>query len=170
MKQLATRRLFLMTGTKSLIAFTGLLALPGLSHSAILLSQSPEHVLRSLIRLLEDLFPHKDLSKQVYIDAGKMMLRSLSQSSNDDRLLQEGIAQLDAMAHDGDWSALTEQQRLSILENIQDTTFFSVLRNTAVQSIYRDPRVWARVGYGGNALQQGGYLTRGFNDIDWLPE
>jgi hypothetical protein len=28
--------------------------------------------------------------------------------------------------------------------------------------------VWQRIGYGGNALAQGGYLTRGFDHIDWL--
>ena len=104
------------------------------------------------------------------MDTGKIMLDSLGQSANNGHLLHDGIALLDTMAKDGDWSALTEQQRLSALETIQDSVFFSVIRNTAVQYIYRDPRVWARVGYGGNALQHGGYLTHGFNDIDWLPE
>jgi hypothetical protein len=34
--------------------------------------------------------------------------------------------------------------------------------------MYVQPEVWALLGYRGNALAQGGYLNRGFNDIDWL--
>jgi hypothetical protein len=25
------------------------------------------------------------------------------------------------------------------------------------------------VGYGGSAIEQGGYINRGFDEIDWLP-
>ena len=29
-------------------------------------------------------------------------------------------------------------------------------------------RVWAHIGYEGSSFERGGYLQRGFDDIDWL--
>lgn len=170
LKHLSSRRLFLMRSTKSMLALAGLSTLSGFSSAANASSPSSEHALHTLARLVEDLFPHKDLSKQVYMDTGKIILGNLSQSSKEKQLLQDGIKQLDGMAAGPGWIELPDAERLSALEKIQGNDFFSAVINTARESIYRDPRVWDRLGYGGNALQQGGYLQRGFDDIDWLPE
>lgn len=170
MKHLLCRRLFLMRSTKSILALAGLSTLSGLAGAAHAASASSEHTLYTLARLVEDLFPHKDLNKQVYMDTGKILLEKLSQSPREKQLLQEGIKQLDGTAAGLRWNELPDEARLSALEKIQGGDFFSTVVNTAREFIYRDPRVWDRLGYGGNALQQGGYLHRGFNDIDWLPE
>jgi hypothetical protein len=34
---------------------------------------------------------------------------------------------------------------------------------------YNDLSVTRRFGYQGPSYEEGGYLTRGFDDIDWLP-
>lgn len=49
------------------------------------------------------------------------------------------------------------------------TPFFALLRGTAVPLLLNDHAVWARAGYEGESLTQGGYLYRGFADLDWLP-
>ena len=166
MKHLS-RRLFLQGSTKSIMALASLSVLSSAANAS---SPASEHALHTLARLVEDLFPHKDLGKQVYMDTGKIILENLSQSSKEKQLLQEGIKQLDGMAAGPGWFELPAAARLLALEKIQGNDFFSAVINTARESIYRDPRVWDKLGYGGNALQQGGYLHRGFDDIDWLPE
>jgi len=39
-----------------------------------------------------------------------------------------------------------------------------------VLTLYNLPEVWEALGYEGASFDKGGYLTRGFNDLDWLPE
>ena len=37
-----------------------------------------------------------------------------------------------------------------------------------VVSLYNQPAVWAKLGYEGSSAEHGGYIHRGFDDIDWL--
>ena len=37
-------------------------------------------------------------------------------------------------------------------------------------NLYDDPEVWAALGCEGSSFDKGGYINRGFNDLDWLPE
>ena len=44
------------------------------------------------------------------------------------------------------------------------------MRSTAVVEVYSDERTWHLVGYEGPSFDKGGYINRGFNDLDWLPD
>ena len=46
----------------------------------------------------------------------------------------------------------------------------NTVREAAISGVYRDERTWQLLGYEGEASKYGGYLHRGFDDIDWLPE
>ena len=48
--------------------------------------------------------------------------------------------------------------------------FFEKIRGTAIVSLYNNDMAWAHFGYEGDAWKEGGYLTRGFNDLNWLPD
>ena len=48
--------------------------------------------------------------------------------------------------------------------------FFELVRSTAVVEVYSDRRTWQLVGYEGTSFDKGGYVKRGFNDLDWLPD
>ena len=37
-------------------------------------------------------------------------------------------------------------------------------------TLYNDKEVWDILGYEGASYDKGGYINRGFNDLDWLPE
>ena len=37
-------------------------------------------------------------------------------------------------------------------------------------SLYNNKEVWPKFGYEGASADKGGYINRGFNDIDWLPQ
>jgi hypothetical protein len=45
-----------------------------------------------------------------------------------------------------------------------------LLKSIVVEVLFRDPALWDIVGYGGSAVEQGGYLNNGFDTITWLPE
>ena len=57
-----------------------------------------------------------------------------------------------------------------MLEGIEDTDFFELVRGTAVVEVYIDERTWQLVGYEGPSFDKGGYIDRGFDDLDWLPD
>jgi hypothetical protein len=37
-----------------------------------------------------------------------------------------------------------------------------------VVGLYNNQEVWPKFGYEGESASKGGYMNRGFNDIDWL--
>ena len=47
---------------------------------------------------------------------------------------------------------------------------FQHVRSTSVVTLYNDQEVWGLLGYEGSSFEKGGYINRGFNDLDWLPE
>ncbi len=60
--------------------------------------------------------------------------------------------------------------KLQVMEELQTEPFFGAILNQTIDVLYRNPDVWKLVGYEGSSIEYGGYLNRGFNDIDWLPE
>jgi hypothetical protein len=50
------------------------------------------------------------------------------------------------------------------------TPFFQSVRAQTLQILYATPMAAKLFGYEGEAFSKGGYLTRGFNDLRWLPE
>ena len=51
---------------------------------------------------------------------------------------------------------------------MEETAFFRAIRGHMVTALYNNPKVWRELGYQGPSFPYGGYLERGFNDIDWI--
>ena len=47
--------------------------------------------------------------------------------------------------------------------------FFNTVRGQCVTSLYDNDMAFAVLGYPGSAWEKGGYITRGFQDLKWLP-
>ncbi len=56
------------------------------------------------------------------------------------------------------------------MQALEPTPFFQNLRAQTLQLLYATPMAFKLFGYEGEAFSKGGYLTRGFNDLRWLPE
>ena len=44
------------------------------------------------------------------------------------------------------------------------------MRTKTLLVLYSNPIAWAHFGFEGEAFSKGGYLLRGFNDLQWLPD
>jgi len=113
------------------------------------------------------LFPHSDLEDAVYA----LVVKSLDAKASDPEVaavMAEGIDGLDAAAG-GDWLSLGETRQLDILSDRAGTSFFELVRGDAVVSLYDNPLAYAHFGYEGEA-GNAGYLTKGFDDLTWLPD
>ena len=57
----------------------------------------------------------------------------------------------------------------AILRGMEQTPFFQKIRSDMIPTLYNQPDLWMRFGYEVPSAEYGGYIDRGFNDIDWLP-
>ena len=83
--------------------------------------------------------------------------------------MEQGLAELESSAAHDNWDQLDQEQREGILATLQSGEFFGYVKSQVIHLLYSDPEVWALIGYGGSSIEYGGYISRGFNDIDWLP-
>ena len=80
--------------------------------------------------------------------------------------LQNGLTQLRA----DDFDNMDRTQQIAVMEKMETTPFFETVRSECITSIYNNPDVWKVLGYEGPSAELGGYINRGFSDINWLKE
>ena len=127
-----------------------------------------------LARAARDIFPHDRFPDRLYIAAVLPYDDMAGKDAALKSLLEDGAAQLDAEAKKRfgrDYMHVSsEDQRVQVLQAVEKGGFFQKLRGDLVVSLYNQKEVWAKLGYEGSSYDKGGYIERGFNDIDWLPE
>jgi hypothetical protein len=72
------------------------------------------------------------------------------------------------MGHASYLAAGWEEDRVKVLQSVETTPFFQTVRSGLVTGLYNQKEIWPIFGYQGESFSQGGYIDRGFNDIDWL--
>jgi len=164
MRSLTRRRFLTLTGTTLGLAAT-------LSPQRLLAAdwQPGPAELKTLAAFAHDLFPHSRVPSSLYGEVAARLQQQAAASAGTRATLRDGLMNLHKLAGSRDWPALAGKQREKAIRQIQDGPFFNLVRGTAVTVLYRDQRVWDLVGYGGNAIAKGGYLSS-FNDISWLPD
>jgi hypothetical protein len=128
---------------------------------------------RNLVRLLRAAYPHQRFPDGPYERTADAVIDQAGGSLWQRLSLTEGLASLDARAATVSGGKgfvdLDEEAALGLLRRIADADFFVFIRSVAVVTLYDDPEVHQLLGYGGPSFEQGGYLHRGFDDLDWLP-
>ncbi len=127
---------------------------------------------RTLIVIARDIYPHDRLADRFYAVAVKGYDEKAGKDPATLAGFEEGVAALDAAAKaaygapyaDVGWEA----QRVALLRNIQDGAFFQGIRSDLVVSLYNQKELWPLFGYEGESASKGGYINRGFSDIQWL--
>jgi hypothetical protein len=128
----------------------------------------------TLVRVARDIYPHDRLADRYYVTAVQSLDTKAATNQALRGLLEDGAASLDAAAkqrHGRDYIRVgMEDQRVALLRAMEESAFFQQMRGDLVVSLYNQKEVWPKFGYEGSSFEHGGYLHRGFNDIDWLPE
>ena len=104
---------------------------------------------------------------EVYARVADKLVEAAEASAETARTIEEGVAVLN---DDRVFAELSADLQLKVLEGLEDTDFFELVRSTAVVEVYTDERTWQLVGYEGPSFDKGGYIDRGFDDLDWLPD
>jgi TAT (twin-arginine translocation) pathway signal sequence len=129
---------------------------------------------RSLLKFTRDLFPHDRLEDSFYAKAIAPLQDEAAKDAATRKLLAGGIAQLNAatMASAGKPFAdvSDENVRVVAIKQIEGGAFFAKVYNGTMTPLYNQPELWPKFGYEGPSSPSGGYINRGFSDIDWLPK
>ncbi len=128
-----------------------------------------DHDKRTLVRMLEVMFPHDSFPKGPYERTAQEVLDATVASPRSLAQLCQGLHDLDRL-RDVPFVQLDDAMALTVLRGVQDAPFFVHVLGTASVKLYDDHEVWRLLGYEGPSFDKGGYIERGFNDLDWLPE
>ena len=115
------------------------------------------------------LFPHSRLPEEVYEQVTEQLDSKIGQSKELTAMMNDALELL-AGSTGKNWSEQAEQDQTAALATIQHMPFFQFVLNETLGGIYRHPLTWELLGFEGSSLEFGGYINRGLNDIDWLPE
>ena len=131
------------------------------------------HAMATLVKLARDVYPHDHIADSFYVTAAKPWDTKAGTDEAFKTMMMQGVAKLDADAKTtfgSDFISLAwEADRLKVIGASEQTPFFKKVRGDLVVSLYNQPAIWPKFGYEGSSAEHGGYIARGFDDIDWLP-
>lgn len=172
-----SRRSFLKRSsgaTAGVVALTlgpGMIASPSGAWAVAATNLSPE-TMQTLVQMARDIYPHDHLADRYYAAAVAAYEEQAGTDPAVKDMIESGVAGLDAMAearHGRRYAEVGwEAERVAILREIEAGSFFQTVRSGLVVGLYNNPEVWAKFGYEGPSADKGGYLHRGFDDIDWV--
>lgn len=134
---------------------------------AIEVAHLKPETMATLIQMARDIYPHDQVSDEFYAIAVKAY-----DSAETAPAIESGVASLNAAARgigyanyiDVGW----ERDRVDLLRGMENSPFFQQIRGGLVTGLYNQKAVWPIFGYEGESYSEGGYIARGFDDINWL--
>jgi len=130
--------------------------------------------LKTLAKVARDIYPHDFLGDSYYIAAVKPWDDKAAKDPATKALIADGVNRLDQDARERHQLAYTEipweADRVELLRGIEHSDFFKKVRSDLIVSLYNQKELWPKFGYEGSSAEHGGYIKRGFSDIDWLPK
>jgi hypothetical protein len=136
------------------------------THAPMALEQNVAEAVAALARTL---YPHDALPDSVYARVSGKLDEAAREDAAQAKTVNDGVANLDGRGGEP-FAARSADQQLTDAKAIAGSDFFELVRSTAVVEIYSDAQTWKLLGYEGPSFAQGGYIDRGFNDLDWLPD
>ena len=128
----------------------------------------------TLARMARDIYPHDRLADVYYVKAVAGYDAKAGQDAAFRKMVETGVAQLDAGAqqhHKSPYLMVAwEADRVVLLQGVAEGPLFKKLQGDLLVTLYNNKEVWPKFGYEGESSDKGGYINRGFNDIDWLPQ
>jgi len=144
----------------------GFIAAPDAAWALEVTHLKPE-TMATLVRMARDIYPHDQVADEYYVIA----VRGYD-SAEMAEMVEAGISTLDAAAQGRGFGSYLdvgwERDRVDILRAMEESHFFQTVRGGLVTGLYNQKAVWPIFGYEGESFSEGGYLDRGFNDINWL--
>ncbi|UVJ46369.1 gluconate 2-dehydrogenase subunit 3 family protein [Pseudomonas sp. LS1212] len=161
-----SRRRFIFLSGQSLLLLGASAATSQLIPVTLLADEALPSLPQGLLRMGRDIYPHDRLSDLYY---AKPLAELLGKQP---KLIDSGLNDLQARAqqrYGKPYDAITtEDDRVALLREIETGQFFHDVRSALMFGIYDNKALFQLFGYEGSSVEKGGYLMRGYNDLDWL--
>jgi hypothetical protein len=131
------------------------------------MSELSAHARETTLRVARAMYPHDALPDEAYEKVVRQIEAEARGNATIQATIEQGIAELDAPTPFKDMEA---DDQLAALLRSEGGGYFNLVRATAVVELYDNPLVWKAFGYEGPSVHLGGYVNRGFDDLDWLPD
>jgi hypothetical protein len=122
----------------------------------------------ALLQMGRVLYPHQKLPDAVYALLAKDLDADAAKSADTAKMLREGVAALDKAAG-GSFVKAKPAAKAAAVKSMEGQPFFGTVRGKCITSLYDNDMAYKVFGYPGSAWEKGGYITRGFQDLKWLP-
>ena len=128
--------------------------------------------MKTLVKVARDIYPHDRLADRFYAIAVKGWDEKSAGNAATKEMVVAGVLVLDAnakAAHGVGYADVAwEEDRVALLRPMSEGAFFQAVRSDLISSLYNQHEIWPLFGYEGESASKGGYIHRGFNDLDWL--
>jgi hypothetical protein len=122
----------------------------------------------ALMKMGRVLYPHKKLADAVYALLAKDLDAKAAGDAAASTQIRAGVAALNSAAG-GSFAKASDKKKLEVVKAMEGQPFFATVRGQCITSLYDNDMAYATFGYPGSAWEKGGYITRGFQDLKWLP-
>jgi hypothetical protein len=122
----------------------------------------------ALLQMGRVLYPHDKLPDAVYALLAKDLDTAASTDATVASQLRSGIQELNRLAG-GKFVDADDRVKLEAVTAMEKSDFFGTVRGKCITSLYDNDMAYAVFGYPGASWEKGGYITRGFQDLSWLP-
>jgi hypothetical protein len=119
----------------------------------------------TLLSVARTIAPHDGLEDAAYAIVVKAMDAAASADQHNRASVVSGLERLG-----DDFASRSEAARFAALKAVEDSEFFRLARSQTLSNLYSSEIAYVHFGYEGEAFTKGGYLMRGFNELDWLPD
>lgn len=166
-----SRRGALGIGGASVVAMTvmptGMIVGANSAWAAMAKNVQPE-TFATMVQMARDIYPHDRVADKYYAKVVEGLDEAAGKSDDDRKMMDDGAAALNKASGGNYLDVAWESDRVKLLQDIQDGGFFQKIRGTLITGLYNNQELWPMFGYEGESASKGGYIERGFDDIDWL--
>ena len=173
-KKAISRRTFLKSGTVTALGLTimGTMVVgKNNAWAASFKNISPEDG-ATLIQMARDIYPHDFLADKYYAKVVEGYEAQAGKDKAFKSMVAKELKKINSAAkskYKSNYKDInSELERVDILKKNEKSPLFQKVRGDLVVGLYNNKEVWPKFGYEGESASKGGYLNRGFNDIDWL--
>lgn len=167
-----TRRQFLKLGGDafflSLVLGTGLASLTKPAFAGEMKALSDIEA-KTLLAVSRTLFPHDSVKDNYYMLAVAAIDGKCAADPKTLDMVKQGVSKLNG-GPDKSFAAASESARTNLLKTMETSDFFGLVYGETLNNLYGNHDIWKMFGYEGSSVEHGGYIKRGFNDINWLPK
>ena len=154
----------MLFGTSSVGALACLFGVTNVNAKMVIGSSANDR--QTITKMIKTLYPHERFPDGPYQRTTDDVIGKGNADPAKTLMMRDGLADLRKASFD----SLNFREATNYLKGIEGSAFFSHVRGTSVVTLYNDKEVWDLLGYEGASYEKGGYVNRGFNDLNWLPE